>query len=37
MSDEMVSRWKSSGLNVNTDDQQDMDEDDDYRYPSLTE
>ncbi|MGX4585235.1 STM4015 family protein [Paenibacillus chitinolyticus] len=37
MSDEMVKRWKSSGLNVNTDDQQDMDEDDDYRYPSLTE
>ncbi|WP_028546460.1 STM4015 family protein [Paenibacillus taiwanensis] len=37
MSDEMMNRWKQSGLNVDISDQQDSDEDEDYRYPSLTE
>ncbi|MBD8500942.1 STM4015 family protein [Paenibacillus arenosi] len=37
MSDEMMNRWKQSGLNVDVSDQQDSDEDEDYRYPSLTE
>lgn len=37
MSDEMMNRWKQSGLNVDISDQQDADEDEDYRYPSLTE
>ncbi|GGI45237.1 hypothetical protein GCM10008018_11090 [Paenibacillus marchantiophytorum] len=37
MSDDMVQRWKASGLPVDTDEQQDADEDEDYRYPSLTE
>lgn len=35
MSDKMIKRWRQSGLNVDVSDQQD--EDDDYRYPSLTE
>lgn len=37
MSDAMMNRWKQSGLNVDISDQQDADEDEDYRYPSLTE
>ncbi|WP_179032690.1 STM4015 family protein [Paenibacillus kribbensis] len=37
MSSEMVERWKNSGLSVNVDDQQEADEEDDWRYPSLTE
>lgn len=37
MSDEMVNRWEQSGLNVDISDQQDADDDEDYRYPSLTE
>ncbi|ULL16874.1 hypothetical protein DVH26_21965 [Paenibacillus sp. H1-7] len=37
MSDEMMNRWEQSGLNVNISDQQDSDDDEDYRYPSLTE
>ncbi|RAV19359.1 STM4015 family protein [Paenibacillus contaminans] len=37
MSDKMMLRWKQSGLNVDMSDQQDADEDEDYRYPSLTE
>jgi len=37
MSDDMVKRWEQSGLNVDISDQQDADDDDDYRYPSLTE
>ncbi|OXM86748.1 STM4015 family protein [Paenibacillus rigui] len=37
MSDEMMNRWKQSGLNVDISDQQDADDDEDYRYPSLTE
>lgn len=37
MSDAMIARWKESGLSVNVDDQQDADDDEDYRYPSLTE
>lgn len=37
MSDEMVERWKSSGLPVDVSDQQKSDDDDDWRYPSITE
>ncbi|BBH20332.1 hypothetical protein Back11_16770 [Paenibacillus baekrokdamisoli] len=37
MSDDMIKRWEQSGLNVNLSDQQDQDDDEDYRYPSLTE
>ncbi|RKN75894.1 STM4015 family protein [Paenibacillus ginsengarvi] len=36
MSDDMMNRWKQSGVNVDINDQQDGD-DEDYRYPSLTE
>lgn len=36
MTDEMLIRWKRSGLPVNVSDQQDSDEDD-WRYPALTE
>jgi hypothetical protein len=36
MSDDMMNRWKQSGVNVDISDQQDGD-DEDYRYPSLTE
>ncbi|MFD0710302.1 STM4015 family protein [Paenibacillus sp. GCM10027626] len=34
MSDGMMQKWKQSGMNVDISDQQD---EDDYRYPSLTE
>lgn len=37
MSNEMMQRWKSTGRSVNVDDQQKADEEDDWRYPSLTE
>ncbi|MMZ42931.1 hypothetical protein D1872_44620 [compost metagenome] len=37
MSSEMMERWKNSGLSVNVEDQQEADEEDDWRYPSLTE
>ncbi|GAA4848760.1 STM4015 family protein [Paenibacillus vulneris] len=37
MSDEMMKRWNQSGLNVDTSDQQAADDEDDYRYPALTE
>jgi hypothetical protein len=37
MTSDMVTRWKSSGLSVNIEDQQEPDEEDDWRYPSLTE
>ncbi|MCZ8521341.1 MULTISPECIES: STM4015 family protein [Paenibacillus] len=37
MSDEMMNRWKQSGLSVDISDQQDAEDDEDYRYPSLTE
>ncbi|MDP1508606.1 STM4015 family protein [Paenibacillus sp. CMAA1739] len=37
MSSEMMERWKKSGLSVNVEDQQEADEEDDWRYPSLTE
>ncbi|OBR63461.1 hypothetical protein A7K91_17015 [Paenibacillus oryzae] len=37
MSDEMVSRFESSGLPVDVSDQQDLDEEEDWRYPSITE
>ncbi|WP_159887346.1 STM4015 family protein [Paenibacillus puerhi] len=36
MSDAMLERWAASGIQVNVEEQQDA-EDDDYRYPSLTE
>ncbi|WP_082472293.1 STM4015 family protein [Paenibacillus bovis] len=35
MSDSLVLKWRSSGVNVTLDDQQDLD--DEWRYPSLTE
>jgi hypothetical protein len=35
MSEKMMKRWKQSGLNVDISEAQD--EDDDYRYPALTE
>lgn len=35
MSDEMVKRWKDSGMSVDVSDQQDTE--DDWRYPFLTE
>lgn len=37
MSDDMMNRWRQSGIKVDISDQQDIDEDEDYRYPSLTE
>lgn len=37
MSDEMMAKWIQTGLNVNIGDQQKNDDDEDYRYPSLTE
>ncbi|MFX3647014.1 MAG: STM4015 family protein [Paenibacillus sp.] len=36
MTDEMIRRWKQSGISVDVSDQQQSDEDD-WRYPSLTE
>lgn len=36
MSDDMVRRWEASGLQVDVSEQQEEDEDD-WRYPSLTE
>ncbi|WP_238652390.1 STM4015 family protein [Paenibacillus piscarius] len=37
MSDEMMDRLKNSGLPVDVSDQQDSADDDDWRYPSITE
>lgn len=39
MSDEMMNKWKRSGISVNVEDQQetDIDEEFEYRYPALTE
>ncbi|WP_341346776.1 STM4015 family protein [Paenibacillus sp. FSL H3-0469] len=37
MSDEMLLRLKNSGLPVDVSDQQQADDDDDWRYPSITE
>ncbi|WP_270170768.1 STM4015 family protein [Paenibacillus sp. SYP-B4298] len=37
MSDEMMKRWQDSGISVDVSDQQEYDEDDDWRYPALTE
>ncbi|MEK4009059.1 STM4015 family protein [Paenibacillus sp. FSL H3-0333] len=37
MSDEMMQRLKDSGLPVDVSDQQQADDDDDWRYPSITE
>ncbi|MFE4712980.1 MULTISPECIES: STM4015 family protein [Paenibacillus] len=37
MSNEMVARWQQSGLPVDVSDQQQSDDDEDWRYPSITE
>ncbi|WP_042203495.1 STM4015 family protein [Paenibacillus camerounensis] len=37
MSDEMVARWRKSGLPADVSDQQKSDDDEDWRYPSITE
>lgn len=37
MSDEMVARWQASGLAVDVSEQQESDDEDDWRYPALTE
>lgn len=37
MSDEMVKRWQASGLPVDVSEQQETDDDEDWRYPSITE
>lgn len=37
MSDEMIARWRKSGLPVDVSDQQKSDDDEDWRYPSITE
>ena len=36
MTDQMMQRWKQSGLSVDISDQQESDEDD-WRFPMLTE
>ncbi len=37
MSDEMIKRWQTSGMSVDVSDQQQSDDDDDWRYPAVTE
>lgn len=37
MSDELVQRWQESGLPVDVSDQQETDDEEDWRYPSITE
>ncbi|KTD88521.1 STM4015 family protein [Paenibacillus etheri] len=37
MSDEMISRWQQSGLPVDVSDKQESDDEEDWRYPSITE
>ncbi len=37
MSDDMITRWRASGLPVDVSDQQKSDDDEDWRYPSITE
>lgn len=37
MSDEMISRWQKSGLPVDVSDKQESDDEEDWRYPSITE
>ncbi|AIQ27854.1 hypothetical protein P40081_06390 [Paenibacillus sp. FSL P4-0081] len=37
MSDGMIQRWKNSGLPADVSDQQKSDDEDDWRYPSITE
>ncbi|CAM4443625.1 STM4015 family protein [Paenibacillus typhae] len=37
MSDNMITRWRASGLPVDVSDQQKSDDDEDWRYPSITE
>ncbi|MEC0227219.1 STM4015 family protein [Paenibacillus alba] len=37
MSDDMMNRWANAGIEVDTSEQQDADDEEDYRYPLLTE
>ncbi|MCR2806962.1 STM4015 family protein [Paenibacillus soyae] len=37
MSDDMMKRWQQSGLQVDVSDKQKTDDDEDWRYPSITE
>ncbi|OMD42498.1 STM4015 family protein [Paenibacillus odorifer] len=37
MSDEMINRWQKSGLPVDVSDKQESDDEEDWRYPSITE
>ncbi|MFC4101559.1 STM4015 family protein [Paenibacillus xanthanilyticus] len=37
MSDETVARWQASGMSVDVGEQQESDDEDDWRYPALTE
>lgn len=37
MSEEMLARWQSSGLPADVSDRQTSDDDEDWRYPSITE
>lgn len=37
MSEAMTKRWEQSGIPVDVSDRQEADDDDDYRYPALTE
>lgn len=37
MSSKLAGRWQASGLPVDVSDQQDIDEEEDWRYPSITE
>lgn len=37
MSEELLLKWKNSGMNVDVSEQQETDDDDDFRYPFLTE
>ncbi|MNC69496.1 hypothetical protein D3C75_1201900 [compost metagenome] len=37
MSEEMLARWQRSGLPADVSDRQTSDDDEDWRYPSITE
>ncbi len=37
MSDEMINRWKNSGLPVDVSDKKETEDEEDWRYPSITE
>lgn len=37
MSDEMITRWKNSGLPVDVSDKKETEDEEDWRYPSITE